>query len=443
VTTIIDHPTDEPIEPTVVPIDAMDAPVEPIEEPVERYPILALPVDGIPDVIETPEALAAARAALNAGTGPLAIDTERAHGYRYTAKAYLIQIRREGSGTHLIDPTAFENGHPRADFSDWAVELADAEWILHAASQDLPCLAEVKFLPKKLFDSELAARLLGLPKVNLGALMEQALGLTLLKEHSAADWSRRPIPEDWLAYAALDVERLSDLRTWLIERLTEAGKLDWAHQEFSYLVAHAADTPTPRVDPWRRVSGLHSLRTPAALAVVRELWVVREKLAADEDRAPGRIVPDRALAELAARMEKEGKTRLVRADLRSVRGFTNRLANRHEALWLAALDRAAALTRAELPPRHSTPEGPPQPRSWERRWPSSFERFNRVRPALIERAEELQLPVENLLSPDHLRRLLWDSPDTTDAATVDARLADLGARPWQRELVVPVIIQLW
>ncbi len=360
-TTILDEPTDEPIEPTDEPIQAADEPIEAAEEPAERYPILALPVDGIPDVIETPEALAAARAALNAGTGPLAIDTERAHGYRYTAKAYLIQIRREGSGTHLIDPTAFEDGQQRADFSDWAVELADAEWILHAASQDLPCLAEVKFLPQNLFDSELAARLLGLPKVNLGALMEQALGLTLLKEHSAADWSRRPIPEDWLAYAALDVERLNDLRTWLIERLTEAGKLDWARQEFSYLVAHAADAPTPRVDPWRRVSGLHSLRTPAALAVVRELWQVREQLAAEEDRAPGRIVPDRALAELAARMEKEGKTRLARPDLRSVRGFTNRVANRHETLWLAALDRAAALTRAELPPRHSTPEGPPQP----------------------------------------------------------------------------------
>ncbi len=416
---------------------------EPTEEPVERYPILALPADGIPDVIQTTEALDAARAALRAGTGPLSIDTERAHGYRYTAKAYLIQIRRESAGTYLIDPTAFENGRPRADFSEWAAELADAEWILHAASQDLPCLAEVKFLPRNLFDSELAARLLGLPKVNLGALMEQALGLTLLKEHSAADWSRRPIPEDWLAYAALDVERLSDLRTWLIERLTEAGKLDWALQEFSYLVAHAADAPTPRVDPWRRVSGLHSLRTPAALAVVRELWTVREQLAAEEDRAPGRIVPDRALAELAARMEKEGKTRLLRADLRAVRGFTTRLANRHEALWLAALDRAAALTRAEWPPRHSTPEGPPQPRSWERRWPASFERFNRIRPALIERAEELELPVENLLSPDHLRRLLWDSPDTTDEATVTARLAELGARPWQRELVVPVITQLW
>lgn len=413
------------------------------EQPTEAYPILAVPADGIPDVVETPAALAETRAALLAGSGPLSIDTERAHGFRYSAKAYLIQIRREGSGTHLIDPTAFEDGQPRADFSDFAAELADAEWVLHAASQDLPCLAEVNFLPVRLFDTELAARLLGLPKVNLGALMEQALGLTLLKEHSAADWSRRPIPEDWLAYAALDVERLTDLREWLIEQLTETGKLDWAHQEFTHLVDHANDPPNPRQDPWRRVSGLHALRTPAALAIVRELWAVREELAAAEDRAPGRVVPDRAITELAAKLEKDAKPRLTRADLRTVRGFTNRVASRHENEWLAALDRAAALTRAELPPRHSTPEGPPQPRSWERRWPASFERFNRVRPALIELAAELELPVENLLSPDHLRRLLWDSPDTTDAAAVAARLAELGARPWQRELVVPLITQLW
>lgn len=415
----------------------------PAEAPAQTYPILALPVDGIPDVVDTPEALIETRAALLAGKGPLAIDTERAHGYRYTAKAYLIQLRREGSGTHLIDPTAFEVGLPRADFSAFAAELADVEWVLHAASQDLPCLAEVRFLPDHLFDTELAARLLGLAKVNLGALMEQALGLSLLKEHSAADWSRRPIPEDWLAYAALDVERLTDLREWLIDQLTEAGKLDWAHQEFLHLAQHADDEPHPRVDAWRRVSGLHSLRTPAALAIIRELWTAREELAAAEDRAPGRVVPDRALTELAAKLEKENKTRLLRADLRTVRGFANRAASRHETIWLESLDRAAALTKAELPPRHSTPEGPPQPRSWERRWPASFERFNRVRPALIELATELQLPVENLLSPDHLRRLLWNSPDTTDAETVTARLVELGSRPWQRELVVPVITQLW
>lgn len=412
-------------------------------ETVESYPVLALPVDGVPKVVDTSGALADTRAALRSGSGPLAIDAERAQGYRYTAKAYLIQVRREGAGTHLIDPTAFEDGQPRADFTDFADELREAEWVLHAASQDLPCLAEVHFLPRHLFDTELAARLLGLPRVNLGALMEQALGLSLLKEHSAADWSQRPLPENWLAYAALDVERLADLRTWLIDQLEAAGKLEWAHQEFEYLAEHASDEPVPRLDPWRRTSGLHSLRTPAGLAVVRELWLAREEIAAQTDRAPGRVVPDRAISELALKLETDHRVRLARADLRSVRGFTNRFAVRYESVWLAALDRVAALPKSELPPRHTAPVGPPPPRAWENRWPESFERFGRVRPALIALAEDLQVPVENLLAPDHLRRLLWDSPATTSEAEVDARLLDLGARPWQRELAVPVITQHW
>jgi ribonuclease D len=161
------------------------------EAPAEGYPVLAVPADGIPPVVDTPDALAETRAALRRGRGPIAIDTERAQGYRYSGKAYLIQLRRQGSGTHLIDPTSFEEGRPRADFHEFADELTEVEWILHAASQDLPCLAEVQFLPHHLFDTELAARLAGLPKVSLGALMEQALGLSLLKEHSAADWSDR------------------------------------------------------------------------------------------------------------------------------------------------------------------------------------------------------------------------------------------------------------
>ncbi len=413
------------------------------EAPAEGYPVLAVPADGIPPVVDTPEALAQTRAALRSGRGPIAIDTERAQGYRYSGKAYLIQLRRQGAGTHLIDPTSFEEGRPRADFHEFADELTEVEWILHAASQDLPCLAEVQFLPHHLFDTELAARLAGLPKVSLGALMEQALGLSLLKEHSAADWSRRPIPEDWLAYAALDVERLTELRDWLIDRLEAQGKLEWAHQEFDYLTEHATDPPPVRKEPWRRTSGLHALHTPAALAIVRELWAVREDIAASEDRAPGRVVPDRALTELAVRIESEHKARLTRADLKSVRGFSNRVSARFETRWLAALDRAANLPRAELPPRNVTPDGPPLPRSWERRWPESFARFNRVRPALIALAESLELPVENLLSPDHLRRLLWDSPATTSPDEVDARLAELGARAWQRELAIPVITANW
>jgi ribonuclease D len=419
------------------------APLSEDVSPTPEYQLLALPCDGIPAVVDTPEALAATQAAVVAGTGPLAVDTERAQGFRYTAKAYLIQLRRAGAGTHLIDPTAFEGDLPRADFSDFAAGLTDVDWILHAASQDLPCLAELKFLPTQLFDSELAGRLLNLPRVNLSALMETALGLTLLKEHSAADWSRRPIPEDWLAYAALDVERLTDLREWLIEQLTSANKLEWARQEFAYLAEHAADPPTPRKDPWRRASGLHAVHTSAALAVVRELWLAREELASRLDRAPGRVLPDRAITDLALSMESAKKQRLTRSDLRSVRAFTNRFAARYETTWVEALDRASALSKAELPARSLSPEGPPQPRSWERRWPTSFERFYRIRPALTELAEEVEVPVENLLSPDHLRRLLWDSPDQTDSAAIQDRLIELGARPWQRELVVPVIAQNW
>lgn len=406
------------------------------------YPILTSPADGVPDVIDTPDGYQAMLASLAAGDGPVSLDTERAHGFRYTAKAYLIQVRRQGSGTHLLDPVAFEDGRPRADLSDLAAVLGDAEWILHAASQDLPCLSEVRMWPRRLFDTELAARLLGFPRVNLNALMEHALGISLLKEHSAADWSRRPLPEDWLAYAALDVERLDDLRVWLIDELTSAGKLDWARQEFDHLVAHAADPVVPAADPWRRTSGLHDVHTGLGLAVVRALWYARDAIAAADDRAPGRILNDRSITELAAGIERT-KAGVSRTELRRIRGFSMRLAARHEATWLAAIDAALALPKADLPPRHVETTGPPQPRAWQNRWPESFARWSRVRPALVARAEELTLPVENLVSPDIVRRLLWEAPATMDEARLTERLTELGARPWQRELVAPVILAAW
>ena len=216
--------------------------------------------------------------------------------------------------------------------------------------------------------------------------MEQALGLSLAKEHSAADWSKRPIPEDWLNYAALDVERLTELREWQIERLTEADKLDWAMQEFAYLAAHANDPAVPRKEPWRRLTGLHTLRTLLGLAVARELWLAREELARSEDRAPGRVLPDRNIVEVARSIETNRERRLDRTWLRGISGFAKRSALRNEQQWLAAVNRAVQLPKAEYPARHLIPDGPPQPRAWERRWPESFERFNRVRPALIELA---------------------------------------------------------
>lgn len=406
------------------------------------YPVLTAPADGLPPVVDTPESYHRMLAKLADGEGPVSIDTERAQGFRYSAKAYLIQLRRAGAGSYLLDPTAFEEGRPRADLSDLSAVLAGVEWILHAASQDLPCLAEDGLLPRRLFDTELAARLLGLPKVNLSALMEQALGISLLKEHSAADWSRRPLPIEWLVYAALDVERLDDLRSWLIEELEAAGKTEWAYQEFAHLAAHAGDPPNSHAEPWRRTSGLHDVHSPLGLAVVRELWQIRDEIARENDRAPGRVLNDRSVSGIAARIEKS-KAVPSRAELRQERGFTMRFAARYERDWLDAIARALALPKAELPTRQARTLGPPPPRNWQNRWPDAFARWSRVRPALVARAEELQLPVENLISPDAVRRLLWDAPATATEPWLAERLTLLGTRPWQRESTIPVFLAHW
>lgn len=402
--------------------------------------LIAAPADGVPDVISTREALARAQEALASGSGPLAVDTERAQSFRYSAKAYLIQLRRAGAGTILLDPVALEGDRDRADLSGLAEALADSEWIIHAAQQDLPCLAEVRLLPRRLFDTELAGRLLGLPRVALTALTERALGKTLAKEHSAADWSRRPLPSDWLSYAALDVELLAELRDWVADELEAAGKSDWARQEFAFLAEHAGDPPQRREDPWRRTSGIHELRSPAQLAVVRELWQTRDEIAERTDRAPGRVLPDLAISELAGKIDAQHRI-LGRDELRSVRGFGWRIAARYESSFVSALERAAAMTREELPPVALTPDGPPPPRTWARRYPDAFARWNRLRPATMALAEKLALPVENLIAPDTVRRLAWDPPQAT-ADAVEAFLVERQARPWQREFVVPLVTPL-
>lgn len=413
----------------------------PDEAQVDAPVLVTAPSGGIPQIVDTPRALAAATTLLAAGTGPVAVDTERAQSFRYSAKAYLIQLRRDGAGTVLLDPVALAGGAERADFSELADALADAEWIIHAAQQDLPCLAEVELLPRRLFDTELAGRLLGLPRVSLGALTEAGLGKTLAKEHSAADWSKRPLPDDWLSYAALDVELLVDLRAWIVEQLDAAGKTEWARQEFAFLVDHADDPPARREEPWRRTSGIHALRSPAQLAIVRELWETRDEIARRGDRAPGRVLSDASIADVAARLA-QGVTRLGRDDLRAVRGFSWRIASRYESAWLDALDRAAGLGREELPAMSAAPDGPPPPRTWGKRFPEAFARWERVRQATMTLAEEQHVPVENLIAPDAVRRLTWEPPSELSHESVDAFLADRLVRPWQRAIVVPAVAGL-
>ncbi|HTA02884.1 MAG TPA: ribonuclease D, partial [Streptosporangiaceae bacterium] len=146
----------------------------------------------MPPLVDSADDLAAATAALGAGSGPVAVDAERASGFRYGHRAFLVQFRRQGAGTVLIDPVACP------DLSALDAALADTEAVLHAASQDLPCLSELGFRPRRLFDTEVAGRLLGYPRVGLATMVESILGLGLEKTHSAADWSTRPLPEEWL-----------------------------------------------------------------------------------------------------------------------------------------------------------------------------------------------------------------------------------------------------
>jgi ribonuclease D len=380
------------------------------------------PRDGLPAVVETDTTLTEVTGRLARGHGPVAVDAERASGYRYGQRAYLVQLRRAGAGTVLIDPIACP------ELSGVDAALADAEAILHAASQDLPCLAEVGFRPRQLFDTELAGRLLGYPRVALGTLVEEVLGYHLEKGHSAADWSARPLREELLRYAALDVEVLIELRDALAAELEAQGKTEWARQEFAAVLA--AKPAAPRPDPWRRTSGIHRVPSRRGLAVVRELWTTRDKIAQGADLSPRRVLPDAAIVE-AARSFPANAGQLFR-----ISGFAGRQARRHDKQWLAAIGQARASADSELPDATSgpVPNGPPPAHRWAERDPAAAARLAAARATVAAIAEASRLPVENLLTPDALRRLSWDPPQPCDAGTVAEVLAGYGARPWQIEL---------
>jgi len=390
--------------------------------------LLTEPAEGTPDVVETHRALREAADALAAGQGPVAVDTERASGYRYSQRAYLVQLRRQGAGTFLVDPVALD------DEIDPLIEaLADTEWVLHAASQDLPCLAELGLRPARLFDTELAGRLAGFERVALGTLVELLLGYHLEKGHGAADWSRRPLPQDWLDYAALDVELLVPLRDALEEELAEQGKLDWALEEFEAL--RTAPPAPPRAEPWRRTSGIHRVRSPRGLAAVRAVWEARDTLARQRDIAPGRVLPDASIVQAAVAAPA------TEEELIALPVFRGRAQRRIADVWLRALRTAARMPKSELPDPSPAHDGPPPPNRWGDRDPAAAARLSAVRTALATIAEAHRLPVENLLQPELVRRTCWRPPAELSAEAVGKVLRDGGAREWQIELTVDALAQ--
>jgi len=409
----------EPREPVGTPApqpDPAPADVEPAEPLREPEPHAAL------HVIDTRSEYEFAVGRLAAGEGPFAVDAERASGFRYSQRAYLIQIFRRGSGVFLFDPPAI------GDMSALAQVMADEEWILHAASQDLACLREVGLDPTRIFDTELGARLAGLPRVGLGAVVEQLLGIHLAKEHSAADWSTRPLPQSWLVYAALDVELLPELRDKIGEILDAAGKTAIAEAEFEATLRREAPV---REEPWRRLSGIHSLRQARNLAVARALWTARDDYAREIDTAPGRLIPDGSLVAAARALPT------TKRELAAMKDFTGRASRSQIDRWVAAIQEGMATT--DLPQVRPPSDALPPPRVWADKNPDADGRLKRARAAVAEISTELDIPVENLLTPEYLRRVAWTPPVPATAEAIADALAALGARPWQLDATAQAI----
>ena len=420
-----DRPKAPITDPFAVPASVPDvaAPAAEVAPAVEAVPAAVQAPHVVVDVIADRETYLAAVDTLKTGHGPLAIDAERASGYRYSQRAYLIQVFRRGAGTFLFDPPAI------GSMAELGEAFADQEWILHAASQDLTCLREVGIDPKRLFDTELAARLAGLARVGLGTVVEELLGIHLAKEHSAADWSTRPLPQSWLVYAALDVELLVDLREALGEILERDGKTDVAAQEFESVLGR--DFVIVRAEPWRRLNGVSSVRGGKNLAVARQLWNARDEYAREIDTAPGRLIPDAALTAVARTLPA------TKRELAALKEFTGRASRTQLDRWWAAVE--AGIASTDIPTLRGTGEAVPPPRVWSDKNPEADKRLKAARAALTELSEFFHIPLENLLTPDTLRRVAWKPPVELSVQAIADELADLGAREWQIDATAQLI----
>jgi ribonuclease D len=397
---------------------------------VAAVPLLA-PAAGVPQLIADEPAFEKALRELELGTGPFAIDAERASGFKFSARAYLIQIKRQGGGLHLIDPIPFGPNHRL--FIELNELLQSDEVILHASTQDLPCLRELGISPKKLFDTELGGRIAGLPRVGLGPLLESLMEVSLAKEHSAADWSQRPLPQEWLNYAALDVELLVELREKVYGLLASANKWKWASEEFQAILD--APPPPPRVDPWRRTSGMHKIKKRNQLAIVRALWTVRNEIAQEIDISQGRLLSDAAIVEIAS--VAHVKTLKTKKDLeRALRPLGLRARwMENAASWLSAISDALALTEDQWPQTRTDSDSLPPIKIWRERFPEKYAPLTHAKALLLAKADELSIPLENMITPEYIRRICWNAPK----GEVAHALATLGARSWQIEIAAPIL----
>jgi len=396
---------------------------------------LLTPRAGVPEVITTESKFEEMIKQLLDGEGPIAIDAERASGYRYSQRAYLIQIFRKNGGLHLIDPIPFLDSNLWQKFN---LNFSQFEWVIHASTQDLPCLLELGLDPQILFDTELGARIAGCPRVGLGPLSESLLELQLAKEHSAVDWSIRPLKAEWLTYAALDVDVLLEIRQKVEELLAEKNKLDWAKQDFaSILKSFKVKQEQPeKPDRWRRTSGMHKVRDRLSMTIIRDLWLSRNQLAQEIDLAPGRVLGDEAIVEIAIKRPTTAEA------MAKVISWRTKLESPPFGQWLDVLNKSLQTPLAEQVELRVPSQGLPPIKIWKDKNPLGYARLTHARGKIAELSTEIEIPAENLITPELVRKICWALPEV-DQSQYEKFVADelvkLGARPWQINQVAPLI----
>ena len=394
---------------------------------------LLTPRNGMPQLVESEMRFEKTILELAKGSGDIAIDAERASGYKYSQRAYLIQIFRRGGGLHLIDPIPLANSKLWQEFNS---KFSQFQWVIHASTQDLPCLIGVGLKPTLLFDTELGARIAGCDRVGLGPLAESLLEIQLAKEHSAVDWSIRPLKPEWLTYAALDVDILLDVKDKVEKLLIEQNKLAWAKQDFTSILDSFNDyqfSDEPKPDRWRRTSGMHKVRDRLTLTLVRDLWLSRNELAAELDIAPGRVLGDEAIIELA----------LARPDnpeeVAKIIGWRTKLDAPPFGRWLKTLRNSLSTPIEDQPEYKVASNSLPPIRVWKDKNPLGYARLTHARALLAELSTQLKIPIENIITPEFIRRICWQEPPKSKRdyqAFIENELIKFGARKWQIEQVL-------
>lgn len=422
--------------------------------------LLSEPSGGVPDLISTREGFDDFVERFASASGPLAADAERASGYRYSQQDWLVQFKRQGAGIALVDPVAVaEKG---AQWEDFNQALGDTEWIIHDSLQDLPGYYALGMRPSRLFDTERAARLLGNAHFGLAAVTEKYLGLTLAKEHSAADWSYRPLNRDMRNYAALDVEVLIELRNTLSAELRRSGKEEWAQEDFAFLLKKGSRPRPERIEPWRHISRINSLdRDLRGLAVARQLWTVRDYYAKQYDIAPNLLLQDSAIIEAAQRKPHNSR------EFASIRSLNQRVRMRKgderdkmferyapiqrrvkPAVWKQAIRQALDLPDDQLPsrknvrPDESGTNAPKSMKLWKSHHPDRYACLEAAKRRINQISQDTQTPADILLKPQILRNLCWHAKDLPlrsrereGSDSVHTFLMDQGARRWQADLL--------